>query len=67
MVKQLKGDINAKYQFIQNLESVGADKLKALREFADKEYSTHIEKLAKEDLEDFKINLTKEQLISIIG
>lgn len=65
LIETLRGDQDAEFS---TMELQADDKAKMLIEFADRTYKESVEKqMSQEDLDDLKINLTKEELVQLIG
>ena len=65
LIETLNGDQEAEFA---TMELPAEDKARMLVEFADRSYKEVVERqMKKEELDDLKINLTREELVQLIG
>ncbi len=62
----MKGNHQAKFALIPKLKHLTQDKLMKLREIADNRYERALSNEERE-LDDLKINLSREELVTFIG
>lgn len=66
MISNLKGNHQAKFALIPSLKNLTQDKLMKLRAIADTKYERAISN-GELELDDLKIDLTREELVGHIG
>ena len=66
IIDQVNGNPQAEFSIINSLPGVTSDKMKILRQHADQRYQRAVE-TGREGVDDLKIDLSKSELISLIG
>ena len=66
IVDQLSGIKNAQFTFISKLKNLTEFHISALKSYTDEKYMQQLNR-GKTDIEDFKINLKRNELKTLIG
>ena len=66
LITQLNGKHNAQYTFIPQLQNLTQFHIRVLRKYADEKYRVDVIK-GEADIEDFKINISPNELKTLIG